>query len=83
MKILGKKFIIFVLMVVLNILGETMVSLQKASLIPGGSDSMVYTTLSGTEWAIRSYIGLYDNKKISSRRSCKDLTQNNGFNLIY
>ena len=29
-------------------IGETMLSLQKASLIPGGSDSLVYTSLSGT-----------------------------------
>jgi len=29
-------------------LGETVLSLQKAALIPGGSDSLVYTTLSGT-----------------------------------
>jgi hypothetical protein len=30
-------------------LGETVVSLQKAALIPGGSDSLVYTTLSGEQ----------------------------------
>ena len=29
-------------------IGETIVSLTKAALIPGGSDSLVYTTLSGT-----------------------------------
>ena len=28
-------------------IGETVLSLQKANLIPGGSDSLVYTTLSG------------------------------------
>ncbi|CAG5101195.1 Similar to SF3B3: Splicing factor 3B subunit 3 (Homo sapiens) [Cotesia congregata] len=28
--------------------GETVMSLQKATLIPGGSESLVYTTLSGT-----------------------------------
>lgn len=28
--------------------GETVLSLQKATLIPGGSESLVYTTLSGT-----------------------------------
>jgi splicing factor 3B subunit 3 len=28
-------------------IGETVLSLQKASLIPGGSESLVYTTLSG------------------------------------
>lgn len=27
--------------------GETVLSLQKATLIPGGSESLVYTTLSG------------------------------------
>ena len=27
--------------------GETILSLQKATLIPGGSESLVYTTLSG------------------------------------
>ncbi|XP_056295011.1 splicing factor 3B subunit 3-like [Pseudoliparis swirei] len=27
--------------------GETVLSLQKTTLIPGGSESMVYTTLSG------------------------------------
>ena len=27
--------------------GETLLSLQKAVLIPGGSESLVYTTLSG------------------------------------
>ena len=29
-------------------IGETIVRLTKAALIPGGSDSLVYTTLSGT-----------------------------------
>jgi len=29
-------------------IGETIISLSKAALIPGGSDSLVYTTLSGT-----------------------------------
>lgn len=29
-------------------IGETVLSLQKATLIPGGSESLVYTTLSGT-----------------------------------
>jgi splicing factor 3B subunit 3 len=29
-------------------LGETISSLQKTTLIPGGSDALVYTTLSGT-----------------------------------
>ena len=29
-------------------IGETALSLQKATLIPGGSESLVYTTLSGT-----------------------------------
>jgi len=29
-------------------MGETILSLQKANLIPGGNDSLVYTTLSGT-----------------------------------
>lgn len=28
-------------------IGETVLSLQKATLIPGGSESLVYTTLSG------------------------------------
>lgn len=28
-------------------LGEMVTSLQKATLIPGGSESLVYTTLSG------------------------------------
>lgn len=28
--------------------GETISSLQKATLIPGGSEALVYTTLSGT-----------------------------------
>lgn len=28
-------------------MGETVLSLQKATLIPGGSESLVYTTLSG------------------------------------
>ena len=28
-------------------IGETALSLQKATLIPGGSESLVYTTLSG------------------------------------
>lgn len=28
--------------------GETITSLQKATLIPGGSESLIYTTLSGT-----------------------------------
>ena len=28
-------------------IGETLLSLQKAVLIPGGSESLVYTTLSG------------------------------------
>lgn len=27
--------------------GETVLSIQKTTLIPGGSESMVYTTLSG------------------------------------
>lgn len=29
-------------------IGETILSIQKANLIPGGNDSLVYTTLSGT-----------------------------------
>ncbi len=29
-------------------LGETITSLQKTTLIPGGSDALVYTTLSGS-----------------------------------
>ncbi|CAB4062004.1 SF3B3 [Lepeophtheirus salmonis] len=29
-------------------IGETILSLQKANLIPGGNDSLVYTTISGT-----------------------------------
>lgn len=29
-------------------IGETILSLQKATLIPGGSESLVYTTISGT-----------------------------------
>lgn len=29
-------------------IGETVLSLQKATLIPGGSESLVYVTLSGT-----------------------------------
>jgi len=28
-------------------IGETVLSLQKTTLIPGGSESLVYTTLSG------------------------------------
>lgn len=28
-------------------IGETVLSLQKATLIPGGSESLVYTTISG------------------------------------
>ena len=28
-------------------IGETLLSLQKAVLIPGGSESLVYTTISG------------------------------------
>jgi len=34
--------------VVINFhIGEVVMSLQKATLIPGGSESLVYTTLSG------------------------------------
>ena len=32
--------------------GETVMSLQKATLIPGGSESLIYTTLSGTVGAL-------------------------------
>ena len=41
------------------VLGETMVSLQKTALIPGGSDSMVYTTLSGIYLLINIFLRHY------------------------
>ena len=44
-------FVFFVLLqvdIVMNFhIGEIVTSLQKATLIPGGSESLVYTTLSG------------------------------------
>ena len=41
--------------------GETIVSLSKSALIPGGSDSLVYTTLSGSVGMVVPFTSMEDH----------------------
>merc|ERR1712045_947628 len=42
-------------------IGETIVSLSKSALIPGGSDSLVYTTLSGSVGMVVPFTSMEDH----------------------